>query len=436
MNWSIPKNRILSIKYWIIILELNVVIFGGVILKLLHVPNGLGLNVLSFFDYLPLIAWLILNPRFNSKSDNILKNFKLWIIIGIIFITTCTMDVIHHSSLISTIGHIGVLIRYIPLSLLIIDIGCDQRLLNNLINSINRITTILLILSYLSIILGQKASLMLPIMSASNTAERGLLGGEISGIFAHTIDLSFCLLILYIFVIFQSKFGIKKLLFYTILYGIPIYYTGSVASLAMLCLLFIYYLKQINLKYFYFIIVTSITVGIFIISKYWIEIKVIYEVAKLSRLGILTIILPNFITELSIDTFLGIGTNIDVIFEKVNSYPEKVHILEYMYDLGGFADVYWFALIIYHGIIGFALLFYAFYKLFNSLLRSTNIKKLKVFINSLWITILLLGFFNQVLAVKPFAIFLWIFIGIIYSSLHNNYIYGFKLERLSQSKRW
>lgn len=191
-----------------------------------------------------------------------------------------------------------------------------------------------------------------------------------------------------------------------------------------------YYLKYANSKYFNLIFISSSAIATIAIATHIEEIILIYDVAKLSRLGILTITLPNFISELSVDTFFGIGTNIDIIYAKVNSYPEKVHILEYMYELGGFADVYWFALIIYHGIIGFIFLFVLFYKIFHALLFNTKNKKIKTIINSIWITSLLLGFFNQILVVKQFTIFFWIIIGIIYAKEHHNYLNGNKLEKI------
>lgn len=418
------------IKYKFIIFELYVVIFGGIILKLIHIPNQIGLTILSCFDSLPLLVWLLLNPRFKSQSNIVLNKFSIWLIIGSVMIPTFVIDYIHNTSITSSLGHFGALIRYIPLCLMTIDIGTNNEYIEKLIKKIKIIAIILIIISYLCIILGEKAFYLLPILPSSNTASRSIIEGEISGIFPNTIDLSFCLIILYIFTIYTCKINLRNLILFSIIFSIPIYYTGSIASFAIICLLFLYYLKYTNSKYFYLIFIISSAIATIAIATHIEEIILIYDVAKLSRLGILTITLPNFISELSVDTFFGIGTNIDIIYAKVNSYPEKVHILEYMYELGGFADVYWFALIIYHGIIGFIFLFILFYKIFHALLLNTKNKKIKTIINSIWITILLLGFFNQILVVKQFTIFFWIIIGIIYAKEYYNYSNGNKLEKI------
>lgn len=133
--------------------------------------------------------------------------------------------------------------------------------------------------------------------------------------------------------------------------------------------------------------------------------------------GILSMTAPDFIKEFSFDTFWGVGNDSDIVLSKINSYPDKVHMLYWMDNIDAFGDVYWVALLVYHGLIGFVLIGLVFYKMYVSIIRydlnygEFNLKRI---VEWSYIAIVLLGFMNQVLVVKTFAVTFWILMAVVY----------------------
>lgn len=409
----------LSGKYKWIVFILYYILFSGVIYKIIHIPTSIALALISAGDILPLLVWIIYNPTFKLYTiRNWIKSADLWIIAFLIILLLFSSDIRKGSNITTSIIHFGALIRYIPLSILVADACSSTKYARKMIKQLNAITTIILLTSWLSVISGQYGEFLLPVLPENNTSLRELQNGYHSGIFVNTIDLGFLLDILFAFKIFQRKCVGFKTILILFIFIVPTYYTGSAASSGIIILIYLYWIYSNYPNFFKVASIPLIGLFIALILSYSDEIIIIYEVAKLSRLGVITIILPYFLKEFSIDTFLGIGTNIDIIYIKVNSYPEKVHILEHMYELGGFGDVYWVALIIYHGVIGFLLfvfLLYAVYKCVKSNEYKTNILNYKCLINTLFGSMIILGFFNQVLVVKSYSLIFWTLIGFIYS---------------------
>ena len=158
---------------------------------------------------------------------------------------------------------------------------------------------------------------------------------------------------------------------------------------------------------------------------YWDLVMLVIENAMLSRLGILTLTAPDFLSELSIDTFWGIGNDAYVVLDKVNGYKEQVWMLYYAKDgnISAFGDVYWVALLVFHGLIGLGIIIYIYYSLY----KSTSGKK---YIDSkfdydriikwFFFSIVIFAFLNQVVVVKTFALVFWIFLAIVYNKIQCN----------------
>lgn len=402
--------------------------FSGVFYKIIHVPTSIALTLISIGDIFPLTVWLIYNPTFKVHSiRNWIKTTDLWIIAFLIVLLLFSSDIRKGSDIIASIIHFGALIRYIPLCILVAEACASTKYAQKLIKQLNAITSVILLTSWLSVLSGPYAEFLLPVLPENNTSLRELQNGYHSGIFVNTIDLGFLLDILFAFKIFQRKCVGFKTIVLLFIFIVPTYYTGSAASSGIMILIYLYWIYSNYPNFFKVASIPLIGLLIVLIISYRDEIIIIYEVAKLSRLGVITIILPYFIKEFSTDTLFGIGTNLDIIYEKVNSYPEKVHILEHMYELGGFGDVYWVALIIYHGVIGFLLFAFLLYAVYKSIKRSeykTNIFNYKCLINTLFGSMIILGFFNQVLVVKSYSLIFWILIGFIYSQRKNNVNYS------------
>lgn len=417
----IPRSVQLQNK--VIICFLYLIIFEGIILKP-FVSRDIGLLIITITDFLPLFYWILTIPVFQyQKRNRFINSLDFWSLWIVLIILLAIGDLRHSSGISNSIKHVGALIRFIPLAFLIIETKKYECLNKKIIHHIDIISRIVIITSWISILLGHKASILLPILPVNNTALRELKEGWHSGIFSNTIDLGFILAIFYAYWVFHKQVTPKKIILLTVLIGFPAYKTGSVASLGIIGLIFLYRIsyKKKHLKRWIIVILSTSILGIIFVLRDYITYMINY--AMQSRLGVITRTLPSFLKEHSMDTFFGVGTDMDVIYEKVNSYPEKVHILENMKELGGFADVYWVALLIYHGVIGFLIivgLLYMCYHTLNKAKYNNDLILYKGLVRSLFLMVIILGFFNQILAVKTFALFFWTLLGIAYCNILPN----------------
>lgn len=422
MNKSVPNILIVSpvkLKYGCIICFSYFFIFGGLILRLLKVPVDVGLNIISISDIIPLFMWLILNPKFKINSFFFINSFSFWCIWVVISIFLLFADFRHHSGITNSLIHLGALIRYIPVAFMTVEV-CKSlpRYASKLLHQLEVLSLIVVILGWISIILGEQADVLFPIMPEVNTAVRELKLGWHSAIFPNTIDLGFILNIFFLIWIYRQHLSKLKFISLSIIFAFPIYMTGSIAAFAMFCIVLICNIASRKRTLGVFLVVSLGFILSFLIFLYWDILVAVVENAQLSRLGILLNTLPDFISELSLDSFLGTGTGVDAVYNKVNSYNNKVFILQHMENLAGFGDVYWVALLVYHGILGCLLIYTIYYLIYKTLIRlefQDNYYNYKAIVNWIFISIICLGVFNQVLTVRAFSYVFWILMAIIYS---------------------
>ena len=108
----------------------------------------------------------------------------------------------------------------------------------------------------------------------------------------------------------------------------------------------------------------------------------------------------------------------EIVFNEINSYPIVPSMLQTVEDMHAFEDEFYVALIIYYGIVGFGLLIGMYYKLYKTLYNMIvpdNIMNSRFIIRSLFICLIIAPFFAQILITRPFSMFFWIIIGIIYN---------------------
>lgn len=414
--------------YSSVISYLYLLFFSGWILKFTGLPDNFLLVLIKIIDFIPIIFWVIMNPSFlihdKQKSIISLSYWLLWCLILLLLIFTSK---IHGNQSISlSLVQVGALIRYIPLANIII--YC-QKYNDYWMNFVHHLKIILFILIsiFILVLLGGEQVMMffLPVMGKNATGLRESLLGNYSLVFANTIDLSFLLLILYTILVHNKSLSFIKRLIFTLIMFLPILRTGSLITFAVFL-----FISFVNLTYNKIKIRTIISILLIItisVIAYHFrdEIEKIIEIAKLSRLGMIFQTLPDFIREMSFDTFFGVGCDGNIVLNKVNSYPNPVHMLVNAKsgDISMFGDVYWVALTVFHGIIGTCLIIYTYYIVYKAVLHNEYIDSTflyKKIIYCLFFEIIILGFLNQVLVVKTFCVIFWILIGFIYSKTYKN----------------
>lgn len=409
-----------KILYKFIVVYIYAVLFGGFFLKKVGIPNELGLKLMTCLDIIPLVVFFFCNPSFYKKGVNIFKTTSFWfawiLLLGLLLLTAY----LHHGNIAPSIVHIGALLRYLPLTYIILSLSPKINVVEKLIYHLKIITAIILTIATICIFMGSRAELLLPVMSKDATGLREISSGYYSAIFPNTIDLGFLLVMLFIVWSNDRKFGLGKYILFSLWTGFCIFKTGSATATAVFSLIFFLRLTENNKILRNTLVSFGLVIVIALYFRYQYEISLVIENMQLSRLGIISLTGPDFIKEFSTDTLWGIGNDADVVLNKVNSYPEKVHMLYYMEDLSAFGDVYWVALLVFHGIFGLLIIGYIFYKIYHGICKyNINDKNFnfKRIIKWSYIAIFLLGFMNQVLVVKTFAIIFWIMVAITYSKI-------------------
>ena len=360
-----------KLAYRLLIGYIYVMLFAGVVFKYIGISNELGFILLTTFDVLPLIMWFLSNPSFRiNTKEMFVDTLQFWILCICILALLLLSNARHNGSIGGCLAHYGALVRYIPLACSIVSINKNININDAIIKHLKIVTIILLLVGYICIALGEKAEILL----------------------------------------------------LTILFFFPVFKTGSATATVAFVIIALFKLTQ--KKYiirWIFIFIVVLILG-FLIIQYWYFVDEIIENTKLSRLGMLTLTGPDFISEFSIDTFWGVGCDGYVVLDKVNSYQDTVLMLAASEDgdISALGDVYWIALLVYHGIVGLMLIIYLYYNLFKTTANkrySDSKFDYSCIVKWLFFLIIFISFANQIVVVKTFAVFFWIFLAIVHNKL-------------------
>lgn len=413
-------NRYILV-YRLLIGYVYTILFSGTILKHIGIPANIYFIIITVFDILPLIIWFVSNPSFKTSYKRIfVDTLSFWLIWICILFLLLLSNYRHHGNITSFILHFGALIRYIPLAYIVISIRRYIKVDDKIIRHFKIIGGILIIVGYLCIFLGENATIFLPILPENATGFRETLAGNYAAIFANTIDFAFILLVLYTVFVYRIKSSNGLLL--TLIFFFPIFKTGSATATVAFTIIAFFRLTQKHLPIRYFIILISVIMLVTGVYEYWDLVQTVIENTRLSRLGMLTLTGPDFISEVSMDTFLGVGCDGYVVLEKVNSYQEPVSMLWYAKDgdISMFGDVHWVALLVFHGLIGLGLIVYLYYGLFKTVANKIyldNNYDYDHIVKWLFFLIVFISFANQIIMVKSFAIFFWILLAIVHNKV-------------------
>lgn len=413
--------------YYSLVIYLYALLFGGWLLKVVGLPTDLALLIVKVIDFLPILYWIILNPVFSLRakysSFDSLKFWLLWLLVLFLLLVTSWF---HQRQAVSlSIVQWGALVRYIPLACIVLMIQKRGDYWKQFLHHLRLLLIILLGVFFLVLIGGEGVmQFFLPAMGENATGLRESLLGNYSVIFANTIDYAFLMVLLYVFFVNSVTMNKFTKFIFTLLLLYPIFRTGSAVAVTVFLLIAWITLTRDMLKFRIFsLALIALSLG-YLGFQYWYAVEEVIEVAKLSRLGMLLQTLPDFLKEMSLDTFWGVGCDGYVVLDKVNSYEEPVSMLLFAEpgNISMFGDVYWVALIVYHGLVGFSLVTYLYYIVYRSVAvvkYADNDFHYRSIVNALFIAIFLLGFLNQVLVVKTFCSVFWLLMGFIYSKTNN-----------------
>lgn len=401
-----------------IIIYCYLVIFGGWILNILPIPSSLGFFVINLLDILPLLffCW---NFKLTKSSKIVPNSTTFWLLI-ITFLFISLASTIYHSGRISApLIHFGAMFRYVPLATFI----CQWRNALNVsmfIRHFTIITVIILLISYIEIIGGSRTyNFFLPLTKEESSANLALLkddSNSICGIFPNSVDLSYLLLLSYI--IFSNiNIRINKFVLF-IIFLIPVYFTGSKATLILFIFAVNYNIAGYRLIKALFIGTIILVVGVLLYEFWELFYWTVFIDSQASRLGLIIFTLPSFLSEISFDTFFGMGPDKNLVFNKINSYANAPSMTRDIDAMSAFEDEFYVAIIVYYGIIGFMLLCTLFGGLYRNLISvkwNNGIFKHKTIVKSLFTILIIAPLFNQIIIIKPFSLFFWIFIGLLFN---------------------
>jgi hypothetical protein len=418
INLRLVKNIVLFYVLWIP-LEWPVI-------KLLSIIASGTIPVIRlFFDLVPIVimgALLLLQKSINKYILFILLSY------GLIF-SLCLFNLFSEGrDLAQVIPFLGVTIRFMPF--LYFGSILDTEEINYL-KGIVRITLYVLIGVGIFSVLYPDLSIeiFLPNKMYFNESVPTAYNqfGEIAGTFVTTIDFGFWMLLSFFFVFDSFSNSILKWgLFLIVL--ILLYNTGSLSTILCFFLLMLFIVpKKFALPFTLVGSILVILLGPFLLEKTVGQSSLeeyIYLSGENNRLGFIIYLIPEFLSSVTLkDLLLGYTIDEQLLTQKLFNFANAPEVI--LYDSNKIVtllkDVYWVSIFLTQGLMGLALyvliitvtiLYFRLYLTKNELVKIV-----------LLVSVFAFGaFFNQVLDLKSFAFFFWLFLGIQLAKTYNNKI--------------
>ena len=397
--------------------------FSGWLMALLRVPNDAAIIFLRILDTLPLI-FFVLTFRLRETDCFFPSTTRYWCFFLLFFLFAIISTIFQGGSLGTTMAHIGIMFRFVPLSYFISKTSFSDEVYNIFTFHFKIISGILLLIGVIEIIGGEQAAAFFSPVKPEKEVDPPIVLSvfpieSISGIFPNTIDYAFFLVIAYIYFLNQKRLENRLLprpvldIFFLFL----IFASGSKAALIIALVALFIGIECRLVKYSVLIIILIIAswlLWMFWDLFYW----VVFEDSLHSRLGLIVYTLPCFLKKCSLSTFFGVTPDREIVFNEINAYPIVPSMLQTVEDMHAFEDEFYVALIIYYGIVGFGLLvgmYYKLYKTLDNMVVPDDIMNSRFIIRSLFICLITAPLFNQIIITRPFSLFFWIIIGVIYN---------------------
>lgn len=420
MTVRLTFRRLLSI---LLLLYISVTLFEWFIIKWIAFNPTLVVYFRLALDVFPTILFvlsLILQQVKIVRLSLYLLSFYL--ISLALFIVSI---LVQGASMSSIPGHFGVIFRFAPLSIIISSLHYYHWNFDRLRIWAVRFLYIFLALGVLEVILQNNLrKVLLPsselfenIFDRLPVALQPSDDYQISTTFVNPIE--YCFLIIGLYIIFLSiDTSFRKKLLISFLCLLVTFNSGSIAGfLFLLILIYVVLIKKPFFKYLIYL--SGIVAASVIIYRNWETISWYFEISyQYNRLGIILNTLPEFLSSGLINVLFGIGSDENHAYELITSYKTVPLMIYYDKNLAGLDDVYWIALLIYHGLIFIILLGYFFVLIINASNQMNRADSL--IIKRLLLLMFCLGFINQIMEVKPFSLLFWTTIGILVNTVLNH----------------
>lgn len=411
----------------IIIFYIYLVLFSSWILNLIHFPVEIGLLVLQFLDFIPLLYFVFCFKVRNSFRILPHTTVFWYILFAFIFLGLFT-TLLHGGSLGALIAKMGVILRFMPFAAIIPVMKPGEDDVKLFITHLKIISLILVGIGMVEIIGGIEVYGYFAPLARENSTTMGMLAretaGDIFGIFSNTIDYAYFLIISYVILSATSYVKVAPVLLWSVFF-VLIYFSGSKAAVIIFLFITSLYLAKSRYKrwMFGFWGVVLLVSGM-LIYQYWeLFYWTVFIDSQASRLGILMFTFPEFLSELSLDTFIGVSPDPGICYDKINSYSQVPMMLWGRDSMHTFDDEFYVAVTMYYGIIGLFFLLTLFIGMYRSLTKAdykNNIFEYKQMVKAAYVCLLIAPLFNQIIITKPFSLLFWVMIGMVCSQMQSS----------------
>ena len=410
---------------FLLVLYMYIILFGLWIFPFVIKDNNTVYALLNVIEVIPLVCFVIC-LLFKRKAlvskvyrDIFVTSKRFWKIIFAFLILVFISVIVNAADVVSCITHFVVLTRFIPFAYFVILFGSS----NTILKHIKIISFILLIIGVIEIVLGPSCySWFLPATQANSSSLNVELDGySIFGIFPNTVDYAYLLLAFFALHYSYRFNSLFKKIFLLVLYSALIYCTGSKGALLTLVLIFLLAVQRNMILKVSFLIMGILISSYFVYVNFELFYWTVFENSMYSRGGLLLVTLPNFLSEFSLNTFIGVTSDYQLAFDKISSLPNPLLWIQDVEGMTSFEDCFYVALIIYYGVIGFGILVYLFVKLYNFLMRQKFVSgnwDYKFVVRSLFLCLLVLPLFGQILIIRTFSFVFWTLMAIVYSNIN------------------
>lgn len=176
------------------------------------------------------------------------------------------------------------------------------------------------------------------------------------------------------------------------------------------------------------IIPLSMVVSVGLTDTYFFEIfsQQYIDKAMEQRLGVILLVLPYFVSSLgSLDILFGLSADRQILDQVITDMFDVPLLL--VQEIATIEDVYWAALLVYYGVVGFGLLggfFWAVLRRVQTIYRwaeDATAKRVAQIALLLFVVAIPLNFLGQFFEVRQFSFYLWMFVGMSISLTFHQY---------------
>lgn len=408
---------------FLLVSYMYVILFGLWVFGRVIKDDAAVYTLLNVVEVIPLVCFVIhlllkrkaLSP--GSCGEVFVTSKKFWgIILAFLFLVFASAY-INKGNILSSISHVVVLTRFIPFAYFVV----LNRSSDAILRHIRIISFILLVIGIIEIILGPGCYPWFTPAAQAHSAIR--YDNSIFGIYPNTVDYAYMLLAFFALQYSSVSNSMPRKLFLLALYSVLIYYTGSKAALLVLALVFLLAVPRKPVFKVSVLIMGILITSYFIYDNYELFYWTVFENSMYSRGGLLLVTLPEFLKELDLNTFIGVTSDYQLAFDKISSLPNPLLWIQEVDHMTSFEDCFYVALIVYYGVIGFGILVYLLWKVYRFFISREYMNvdyDYKFVVRSLFLCLLVLPLFGQILVIRTFSFVFWALMAVVYSNLCNS----------------